>query len=174
MEGEFNNFEIKNTNITFTQKVDNTATSDELTAALMYQDKMGTNYSKGKKVSKAVATTGIVLLATAASIKAGTIIINKFILNPPSVTMNECFVEEGVFHYSFTMSNPAEYETYYAISVDGIFVLKEECTFQDTYEGTFSEFKEGQKCKFIIEFTNGIDYTKVLRNISFNTEGVLL
>ena len=50
MENEFNTLVYENTKVTFTGKTDNIATSDELTAAPLYQDKMGTNYSQSKMV----------------------------------------------------------------------------------------------------------------------------
>ena len=59
MENELNALVYDNTKITFTGKTDNTATSDELTAAPLYQDKMGTNYSKSKTVVRVFNLTGI-------------------------------------------------------------------------------------------------------------------
>ena len=94
MEGEFNDLKYNNTNITFSQEVNNTATSDELTAALMYQDKMGTNYSRSKKYSKVISAAGIAILLTAASVKAGSVITNAFVLNPPSVVSDTYKVED--------------------------------------------------------------------------------
>ncbi len=174
MEGEFNNLNINNTPITFTGKTDNTATSDELSAALMYQDKMGTNYSKGKKVARIVSATGIALILTAAAIKTGDLISNAFIVNQPTLEASTFTVSEGVFSYSFTITNKGKYAVYYYIDVDKVNKVKEDCSEPNTYEGTFSEISEGQTGKFYIEFTNKIDYKKTLKTITFTTEGVNL
>ena len=53
MEGEFNNLNINNTNITFNNKPNNIETSDELKAPLMYQDNIqGTNFARKKRTAK--------------------------------------------------------------------------------------------------------------------------
>ena len=61
MEQELNVLEYDNAKVTFTGKTDNTATSDELEASAIYQDKMGTAYSRSKKLSRAISATGISL-----------------------------------------------------------------------------------------------------------------
>lgn len=174
MEGEFNELNYNNANITFSTSTNNIATSDELSAALLYQDKMGTNYSKSKKISKAVAATGIALLVTAASIRAGTVITNGFVLNPPKATIQTAEIVEGSFHYIFKLENPRGYKTQYFISVNGETKLQEDCTESKDYEGTFDEFVDGDKCEFYISFTNQIDYTKRVKTIRFNKGGVTL
>ena len=161
MEGEFNNLDINNAKITFSTSTNNTATSDELSAPLMYQERMGTAYSRSKLISRSIVATGIVLIATAASLSAGTMIANKFILNPPTVSINSLALTDSIFYYSFDITNKANYECYYYIDVEGKNIVKEECTIEGHYEGSFSEFSDGQTCKFYIEFTNSIDYKKV-------------
>ena len=172
MEGEFNNLNINNSNITFTGKTDNIATSDELTATLLYQDKMGTNYSRSKRLSKAVAASGIAILMTAASLRLGTIISNGFVLNPPSADMNRTEIVDGAFEYSFTINNPREYLVTYGFTVNSETVLEEECTTSGDYEGTFNQFADGDECTFYIKFTNRFDYVKTIQNINFNTGGI--
>lgn len=172
MEGEFNNYNINNTNITFTNKTDNIATSDELTATLLYQDKMGTNYSRSKRLSKAVAASGIAILMTAASLRLGTIISNGFVLNPPSADMNRTEIVDGAFEYSFTINNPREYLVTYGFTVNSETIVEEECTATGDYEGTFNQFVDGDECTFYIKFTNRFDYVKTIQKINFNTGGI--
>lgn len=69
MSEELNTLSYDNTKVTFTPNVNNIATSDELTAAPLYQDKMGTAYSKSKAVVRAFNVAGISLILTAAAIK---------------------------------------------------------------------------------------------------------
>ena len=84
MANELNELTYNNTPITFTGKTDNIATSDETKAPLLYQDKMGTVYSKSKAVRRAFNFAGISLILTAVAIKTGSLISNVYILNPPT------------------------------------------------------------------------------------------
>ena len=167
MNGEFNDLTYNNTKVTFTNATNNTELSDELSAALMYQDKMGTQYSKRKRASRLVTATGIAILVTAASIASRTLISNAFILNPPKAKMEVCEVVDNQFHYSFTITNKGEYKIYYSISVDNVEKLKKDCSTPSTYEGYFSDIEEGQKGLFLIEFTNSVDYKKTIKRITF-------
>ena len=167
MNGEFNDLTYNNTKVTFTNATNNTELSDELSAALMYQDKMGTQYSKRKRASRLVTATGIAILVTAASIASRTLISNAFILNPPKVKMEVCEIVDNQFHYSFTITNKGEYKIYYSISVDNVEKLKKDCSTPSTYEGYFSDIEEGQKGLFLIEFTNSVDYKKTIKRITF-------
>ena len=167
MNGEFNDLTYNNTKVTFTNATNNTELSDELSAALMYQDKMGTQYSKRKRASRIVTATGIAILVTAASIASRTLISNAFILNPPKAKMEVCEVVDNQFHYSFTITNKGEYKIYYSISVDNVEKLKKDCSAPSTYEGYFSDIEEGQKGLFSIEFTNSVDYKKTIKRITF-------
>ena len=85
MANELNELTYNNTPITFTGKTDNIATSDEAKAPLLYQETMGTAYSRSKAVSRVFNFAGISLILTAAAIKTGSLISNVYILNPPSV-----------------------------------------------------------------------------------------
>lgn len=176
MEGEFNNLSINNTPITFSTNTNNIETSDELTATLLYQDKQGTIYSKKKAVraKKIVATTGIALLLTTAAIRTGTVLTNGFVLNPPAVA-NEVFTfEEGVFKYSFSIQNPANYQIAYYITINEAIELKEDCTEVGDYNGEFSDIVDGERGVFYVEFTNGVDYKKRIKTVRFTTKGVSL
>ena len=86
MANELNELTYNNMPITFTGKTDNIATSDETKAPLLYQDKMGTVYSKSKAVRRAFNFAGISLILTAVAIKTGSLISNVYILNPPSLS----------------------------------------------------------------------------------------
>lgn len=171
MDGEFNNLEYNNTKVTFSTATNNTETSDELSAALMYQDKMGTNYSKRKRAAKVVSTAGIVLIATAASIRTGSLITNGFVLNPPKIAVNECVVSENNFHIDFTVTNVNKYKVTYFVLVNNNPTLAGDCSTPEEYVVDYNEFVEGDKCVFYIEFSNRVDYKIKLLRINFNTGG---
>lgn len=171
MDGEFNNLEYNNTRTTFTTATNNTETSDELTAALMYQDKMGTNYSKRKRAAKVVSTAGIVLIATAASIKTGSLITNGFVLNPPKIAVSECTVSDNNFHIGFSVTNLNNYKVTYFIFVNNNPTSVGDCSTPSEYVVDYNEFQDGDKCVFYIEFSNRVDYKTKLLRINFNTGG---
>lgn len=176
MEGEFNNFNINNTPITFSVATNNIATSDELSAALCYQDKQGTEYSKKKatRAKKIVATTGIALLLTTAAIRTGTVLTNGFVLNPPVVN-NENFVyEDGTFKFSFSLENKQKYRVTYYITVNEVIEVKEDCSEAGDYNGEFSDLLDGERGVFYVEFTNNVDYKKRIKTVRFTTKGVSL
>ncbi len=173
MEGEFNELKYNNTNISFSPNVNNIATSDELTAALMYQDKMGTYYSRRKRVGKIIGATGIAIITTAAAIRIGGMLTNGFILDPPSVAEKEFVLKDNEFHYKFNIKNVRKYEVIYYIDVNSEHIVKQECSKELTYEGTFTDFKEGDICEFYITFSNRFDYRKTIEKITFNTGGIL-
>ena len=55
MEGEFNNLQLNNANITFNSKPNNTETSDEMKAPMMIQENIeGTIYARKKRNTKIV------------------------------------------------------------------------------------------------------------------------
>jgi len=162
MNEELNDLSFDNTKVTFTNDVNNIATSDELDAPLMYQDKMGTKYSHGKAVARVFNVAGISLILTAAAIKTGTIISNVFVLNPPYIAEEESYFlcdEEGA-HYKFTIFNPQKYEVHYVLEKEDEEVLREDCSEEKTYEGTYQDYEQGQRLYFYVEFTNRFDYSK--------------
>lgn len=178
MDGEFNNLNINNTPITFNSSPNNIATSDELDAPLMYQDKMdGTLYAKRKRTNKIVVAAGITLLVTAASIASGSIISNAFILNPPKISESTYNVEEKVFKYDFTIVNDGEYNIVYTITIGNRTMFKEDCSTPGNYVGTFNEgldlMEDGYVGIFKVTFSNQFDYTKQLVKIKFNTGGII-
>ena len=178
MEGEFNNLQFNNANITFNNKPNNTETSDEMKAPTMIQENIeGTIYARKKRNTKVVALTGITLLVTAASIASGSIISNAFILNPPVISNSEYVVEEEVFKYKFTVKNEGEYDIVYTISIGKTTYVKEDCSTPGTYEGTFNENKDlltdNQVAIFYVRFTNKFDYTKQLVKVKFNKGGII-
>ena len=170
MEGEFNNLIVNNTPITFTGKTDNTATSDELTATPLYQDKMGTAYSKCKSVSKVTTLVGISLIMTAAAIKTGSLIANAYVLNPPSISSTNFICENHVFSYSFKVSNKQGYAVSYHLLVNEKEVLNKDCSEEKEYVGTYNELNSGDVCKFYIAFTNKVDYSQTISHYEFSVE----
>ena len=171
MEGEFNNLVYDNTKTIDITKVNNIATSDELTAALMYQDKMDTDYSRRKRAAKVVSATGIALIATAATIRTGTLISNAFVLNPPTAKISVCEVVDNTFHVSFTIENKLSYKVQYFIQINSETKVSEECSEPNTYNVEYSEFTSSDKGTFYIEFSNKVDYKTKLVKINFNTGG---
>ena len=171
MEGEFNDLKYNNLNITFSNTTNNTATSDELTAALMYQDKMGTEYSKKKKLKKIVGLTGITILTAAAAIKTGGYISNGFVTDPPTIQNSAFTVVDGEFRFSFEVENNRHYKVIYYIDVNKENIVSEDCTEAKLYEGTFSEFEKGDECVFYITFSNNFDYKRTIEKIYFNIGG---
>ena len=170
MANELNDLLYDNTKVTFTDKTDNIAQSDELDAPLMYQMKMGTNYSKGKSVVRAFNFAGISLILTAAAIKTGSLISNVYILNPPSISEAHYLVENNSFSVDFIVSNKGKYHITYYLYVNEEKVLSEDCSEEKTYEVSYDDLFVGDKCRFYIEFTNDVDYKKVIENYIFEVE----
>ena len=172
MNEEMNNLVYNNTNITFTNNVNNIATSDELEAAPIYQDKMGTAYSKSKHITRAFNVAGISLILTAAAIKTGSIISNAYVLNPPSISHHAYSLKDHTFTATFTVSNPMGYTMNYYLFINESkeAVVSEECTEEKEYTFEYSELNKGDKGRFYIEFTNKVDYRKTIETYRFNVE----
>lgn len=170
MANELNDLLYDNTKVTFTGKTDNIAQSDELDAPLMYQTKMGTNYSKGKSVVRAFNFAGISLILTAAAIKTGSLISNVYILNPPSISEAHYLVENNSFSADFIVSNKGKYHITYYLYVNEEKVLSEDCSEEKTYKVNYDDLFVGDKGRFYIEFTNDVDYKKVIENYIFEVE----
>ena len=170
MENELNTLTYNNTNITFTAKTNNTETSDELTASALYQEKMGTAYSKSKTVARVFNITGISLILTAAAIKTGSVISNAYVLNPPSISDNTYVVKDHTFTTTFTISNPGEYDINYYLYINDIEVLNGECKEEKEYTVSYDKLNVNDKGHFYIEFTNKVDYKKTIESYEFKVE----
>ena len=170
MNEELNELKFNNINVTFTGVTNNTATSDELEASNVYQDKMGTNYSRSKNIARAFNFAGISLILTAAAIKTGSLIANAFVLNPPSVEEVTYSLKEFSFSAKFVVSNPANYQMNYYLLVNDEEVIKEDCSEEKEYLVEYSHLQVNDECRFYIEFTNKVDYKKVIENYSFKME----
>lgn len=156
MNEELNNLSFNNTNITFTGQTNNTATSDELEASLLYQDKMGTNYSRSKMVVRAFNFVGISLILTAAAIKTGNIVSNAFARKVPTVSSQSYSVQGEAFSASFTISNPGKYEVYCYLTVNNEEVLREDCSEEKTYNVEYSHLQANDDCNFYIEYNSSV------------------
>ena len=170
MANELNDLVYDNTKITFQVQTNNIATSDETEAALIYQDKMGTNYSRSKNVVRAFNFAGISLILTAAAIKTGSLISNVYILNPPSISETNYRLEGHTFKADFTVSNINKYQLTYYFIVNNKEVVKEDCSEEETYEFIYENLSLNDKCHFYIEFSNGIDYRKTISTYDFKVE----
>ena len=156
MSEELNNLTFDNTKITFSPNTNNIATSDELEASFLYQDKMGTNYSKSKNVVRAFNFVGISLILTAAAIKSGNIISNAFAAKLPKANDVTYSVESGTFKAEFVIENKGKYEVYYYLRVNEQEVLKEDCSEEKTYNVEYSHLQVNDECSFYIQYNNKI------------------
>lgn len=170
MANELNDLKFNNTEITFTNQTNNIATSDELEAAPIYQDKMGTNYSRSKNIVRAFNFAGISLILTAAAIKTGSLISNVYILNPPSISETNYRLISHTFQADFTVSNVNNYQLTYYLYVNNVEVMKEDCSESKAYVFTYDGLEKGDKGHFYVEFSNGIDYTKTISTYDFKVE----
>ena len=172
MANELNELTYNNMPITFTGKTDNIATSDETKAPLLYQDRMGTVYSKSKAVRRAFNFAGISLILTAVAIKTGSLISNVYILNPPTVVSPTYNVSGGTFTASFTISNSSKYKmTYYLyLNENKEPILVDDCTEEKEYLVSYDGFNKGDEGHFYIEFTNSVDYKKTIETYNFVME----
>lgn len=174
MNEELNNLAFDNTKVTFTNNTNNLALSDELEASPLYQDKMGTNYSRSKMTLRVFNFTGISLILTAAAIKTGSLISNAYVLNPPSISNDSCVVEGHTLKAAFTINNPRQYkvECYLSVTRNGeaVELLREECTEEKEYLIEYSELHANDQGNFYIEFTNKVDYVKVLKTYEVKVE----
>ena len=171
MANELNDLKYNNTPITFTGQTNNTATSDETTATLLYQDKMGTVYSKSKGVVRAFNFAGISLILTAAAIKTGSFISNVFVLNPPTISDFSYQVVDHTFTASFSVTNPNKYEVtaYLTINGDDELVLTEDCKEEKEYLITYEGLQKGDVGRFYIKFSS-LDYNPVIESCDFVVE----
>lgn len=170
MTNEINELTYNNTPITFTGQTNNIATSDETTASAIYQEKMGTNYSRSKGVVKAFNFAGISLILTAAAIKTGSLISNAYILNPPAIKETNYRLEMHTFKADFTVSNVGEYILTYYLYINDQEVIKEDCSEEKAYVFTYDNLKKTDKGHFYIEFSNGVDYKKTISSYDFKVE----
>ena len=170
MENEINTLTYENAKVTFTGKTNNIETSDELTAAPLYQDKMGTAYSKSKAVVRAFNFTGISLILTTAAIKTGTLIANAYVLNPPSLSEVNYVIKDHKFSATFIVSNPRGYATNYYLYINDIEVLNGECLEEKEYTVNYDELNVNDKGRFYVEFTNSVDYKQTIENYTFVVE----
>lgn len=172
MANELNDLTYNNTPITFNAATNNIATSDELQASAIYQDKMGTAYSRNKGVAKAINFAGISLIMTAAAIKTGSLISNVYILNPPSVSNVAYDLKDRTFNASFTISNIEKYTiTYYLyVNDEKEARVKEDCSEAKDYTFTYGELNKNDEGHFYIEFTNSFDYIKTIESYTFIVE----
>ena len=172
MANELNELTYNNTPITFTGKTDNIATSDEVKAPLLYQESMGTAYSKSKAVTRAINFAGISLILTAVAIKTGSLISNVYILNPPSLSEVSYSVEGNTFNASFTVSNSSKYKmTYYLyLNENEEPTLVDDCTEEKEYLVSYEGLSVGDEGHFYIEFTNSVDYKKTIESYTFIME----
>lgn len=172
MANELNDLSYNNTPITFTGKTDNIKTSDETSASLLYQDKMGTVYSRTKGVVRAFNFAGISLILTAAAIKTGSLISNAYILNPPSVSNPVYEVVGHTFKASFTISNLGKYTINYYLFINESkeAALTDDCSEEKEYLITYDGLSQGDSGHFYIEFTNLVDYKKTIESYKFIVE----
>ena len=168
MDGELNNFNINNTNITFSVTTNNIELSDEIKADPIYQRQMGTNYSRGKKVGKTITIVGLSIAFTATAIASGGIIRNIFVPNPPTVSNVDYYIEGENLYYSISLQNKLSYVTYYQLmTLYGETLTEGDCSEAKDYVVTYSPVHSGAKLKFVVTFTNSFDYRKAVHTNTF-------
>ena len=170
MNEELNNLAFDNTKVTFTGKTNNIATSDELEASLLYQDKMGTKYSKSKMALKVFNFAGVSLILTAAAIKTGTLLSNAFVLNPPSISEESYSVIDHTFKAEFKVSNPNSYHVLAYLKVNEEVAFEEDCSEAKEYVIEYSHLQANDDCTFYIKFDNGVDYISTIEKYHFVVE----
>ena len=172
MANELNDLSYNNLNISFSPDPNNIATSDELEASAIYQQKMGTNYSRGKNAVRAINFAGISLILTAAAIKTGSLISNVYVLNPPSLSNISYQLNEHVFVANFVVSNPGKYVINYYLSMNDNKepVFEGDCSESREYLVSYDGLNQGDKCHFYVVFTNSVDYQKTIESYKFNVE----
>lgn len=172
MQGEFNDLTYNNTNITFSTATNNIATSDELSASPIYQEKMGTNFSRAKKVGKAVNIVGLSVIFTATAFASGSILSNIFIVNPPTVSVEKFEIEANTISFSFAIKNTQNYKTTYYIVLEGDVVEKVDCSETGEYSNSYvADVNKATNGNFYISFTNSFDYRKTIFTKSFTIGG---
>ena len=170
MNEELNNLTFDNTKVTFTGQTNNIATSDELEASLLYQDKMGTKYSKSKMALKVFNFAGVSLILTAAAIKTGTLLSNAFVLNPPSISAESYSVIDHTFKAEFKVSNPNSYHVLAYLKVNEEVAFEEDCSEAKEYAIEYSHLQANDDCTFYIKFDNGVDYISTIEKYHFVVE----
>ena len=169
MDGELNELYYDNTKITFSTETNNIETSDELTADPIYQNQMGTKYSRSKRnAGKVVVITGLSVVFTAAAITSGSMISNIFIVSPPTISNPTFSITENGFAYSFSITNKFSYKSTYFIKLDNVVVLQQDCTQAGDYSSIFADLGDAKKLDFYVSFTNPFDYVKTIYNYSID------
>ena len=144
MEGEFNNLQFNNANITFNNKPNNIETSDELKAPTMYQDNIeGTVYARKKRATKVVALTGITLL------------------------FNYKFTVENKGEYDVVYTISIGTKTYVKEN------CSEPGTYVGVFNENKNLLADNQVAVFYLRFSNKFDYTKQLVKIKFDKGGII-
>ena len=174
MNEELNNLTFDNIKTTFSNNTNNLALSDELEASPLYQDKMGTNYSRSKMALRVFNFAGISLILTAAAIKTGSLLSNAYVLNPPSISNDSCLIEGHALKATFTISNPRLYKVECYLSIkrnnEELELLREDCSEEKEYLIEYSGLQTNDKGHFYIAFTNKVDYVKVIKTYEVNVE----
>ena len=171
MESELNELNFNNANITFTGETDNAELSDELLASPLYQEQMGTNYSKRKKIAKAVTIAGLSISFTAIAVAGGSVLANAFITNPPTVTNVVTSVEGNAFLCDFEIKNDRGYKVFYTVELNDKVVMNEECSVAMTYSIEYAPVSNGDEIYFHIDFTNSFDYKKTIHQTTLIVGG---
>jgi hypothetical protein len=169
MDEELNDLSTDNLATTFSNDTDNTATSDELEASENYVNKMGTGYSIGKAIAKAVVITGVTVTAGAGGYA---ILSNSMVSNPATIADASFTYESDVdtLHYSFTITNSKEYPATFSLYHDSdrqvLFTL--DVTKSDTYQGDITRLGYDRKIIYEVSYKAN-DYTGTLYkgNVTF-------
>ncbi len=170
MDNEFNSLNYDNIKTTFTGDTNNSYSEDVLLMDPIYQ--VNTKVEQRKKVSKTVNIVGISLAFTATAIAGGAVLTNVFIQNPPTVSNVSTKVDGDTFYYEFSITNKKGYKVTYTIELNDKVVSSDVVSSSKHYSFTYSPVSNGDKIYFHIDFTNSIDYHKVIHQTTYIVGGI--
>ena len=164
--------EVKNDNLktTFVPDTDNLATSDELSPIMDNSSISDSSYAKRKRAAKitqlSLITISIVLIGGGTAMTIG----NAFI-TAPNISSLKIEAIEGGISYSFKIKNDRNYKTYFEVKPQSGMTYKLDVKSSKLYEGEINDIGYNVKVKWKFHFTNGLDYTKSIKEGSLYTGG---
>ena len=150
MDSEYNDLTTDNTATSFDNSPDNLATSDELSASSVYTDKMGTAYSIGKGLSRAVTVVGLTISLGA----TGFSFVNTFATNVPEVTERH-FVQsqkDDSLDYGFTITNKDNYPITFHVQVEGETFFSLDVSKEQSYKGSVTDLGYDKEVTYSIYY----------------------
>lgn len=162
MSDERNDIPFDNTKVTFDNTPNNIETSDELNADPLYYRQMGTAYSTGKKVKKALIGVGIAVTATGGIMLSVNLINNSFLIEPTVENINVASTKPNEISFSFKISkNEQKLTVIFTLSNfknENVFTYR--AVENRDYESVVSNLNSNTAYNYKIQFTNNVDLLK--------------